>query len=135
VKFSENLRRPLTSGPFLGPSLSVRALQQDIQQLQTTEGVIARREHPKLASSIDWLVRNGGLRAVLPGVYARPEMCDSINTRVRALMRWHPDAILSERALLGCPSGPKSASPGFLAAFGTSVGHSWARSSLAGRFR
>jgi very-short-patch-repair endonuclease len=72
----------------------VRALQHDIQQLLTTEGVVARREHPKLASSIDWLVRTGGLRAVLPGVYARPEMCDSIDTRVRALMRWDRDAIL-----------------------------------------
>ena len=72
----------------------MRALQYDIQQLLTTQGVIARREHPKLASSIDWLVRNGDLRAVLPGVYARPEMCDSIHTRVRALMQWDHDAIL-----------------------------------------
>ncbi len=74
----------------------MRALQHDIQQLLAAEGVIARREHPKLASSIDWLVRNGGLRAVLPGVYAAPEMCDSVGTRVRALMRWDPDAILLE---------------------------------------
>ena len=45
-------------------------------------------------SAIDWLVPNGGLRPVLPGVYAYPEACDSIRTRIQALMRWDPDAIL-----------------------------------------
>jgi len=76
----------------------VRTLQPEIQQLLATEGVIARREHPELASTIDWLVRNGSLRAVLPGVYAQLEMCDLFPTRVRALMRWDPDAILVGRA-------------------------------------
>ena len=72
----------------------MRALQHDIQQLLANEGAIARREHPKLASAIDWLVRSGGLRPVLPGVYARPEMCASLPTRIQALMRWDPDAVL-----------------------------------------
>jgi very-short-patch-repair endonuclease len=76
----------------------VRALQHDIQQLLATEGVIARREHPQLAGAIDWLVRNGALRAVLPGVYAEPAVCDSVGTRMQALMRWDPDAILIEAA-------------------------------------
>lgn len=69
-------------------------LQHDVQQLLAAEGVVARRDHPKLISAIDWLVRNGGLRPVLPGIYAQPEACDSIQTRIRALMRWDPDAIL-----------------------------------------
>ena len=30
----------------------MRALQHDIQQLLTTQGVIARREHPKLAKNL-----------------------------------------------------------------------------------
>jgi very-short-patch-repair endonuclease len=72
----------------------VRALQHDIQQLLTADGVIARREHPHLVGAIEWLVRRGGLRCVLPGVYARPEACDLVGTRVRALMRWDLDAIL-----------------------------------------
>ena len=76
----------------------MRTLQPEIEQLLATEGVIARREHPELASTIDWLVRNGSLRAVLPGVYAQLEMCDLFPTRVRALMRWDPDAILVGRA-------------------------------------
>jgi very-short-patch-repair endonuclease len=34
------------------------------------------------------------LRPVLPGVYAAPETCESVQTRILALMRWDPDAIL-----------------------------------------
>jgi hypothetical protein len=62
----------LTSEPFLRPSLSVRAFHEDIQQVLATDGVIVRREHPKLVGTIERLVRNGDLRAVLPGVYAEP---------------------------------------------------------------
>lgn len=76
----------------------MRASQQDIQQVLARDGVIARRDHPNLNGAIDWLVRNGRLRAVLPGVYAPPDVCDSIATRVRALMRWEPDAILVDEA-------------------------------------
>jgi hypothetical protein len=72
----------------------VRAFQHDIQQLLAVDGVIARRDHPQLVGAVDWLVRTGNLRTVLPGVYAQPEVCDSIGTRVRALMRWDPAAIL-----------------------------------------
>jgi very-short-patch-repair endonuclease len=70
------------------------ALQHEVQHLLATEGVVVRRDHPKLISAIDWLVRNGSLRPVLPGVYAKPRDCESTATRVRALMRWDPDAVL-----------------------------------------
>jgi very-short-patch-repair endonuclease len=76
------------------PSLSVRTLQHDIQHLLATDGVVVRRDHAKLIGAIDWLVRNGDLRSVLPGVYAEPGACDSIRTRIRALMHWDPDAVL-----------------------------------------
>jgi very-short-patch-repair endonuclease len=72
----------------------VRAFREDIQQILATEGVIVRRDHPKLVGTIERLVRNGNLRSVLPGVYAEPGACDSIQTRIRALMRWDPDAVL-----------------------------------------
>jgi hypothetical protein len=72
----------------------VRTLQHDIQHLLATEGVVVRRDHPKLIGAIDWLVRTGDLRPVLPGVYAEQGACDSIQTRIRALMRWDPDAVL-----------------------------------------
>lgn len=85
---------PLTSGPILRPSPSVRTPQNDIQHLLVTDGVVVRRDHPKLIGAIDWLIRNGCLSSVLPGIYAEPETCDSIRTRIRAAMRWDPDAVL-----------------------------------------
>jgi very-short-patch-repair endonuclease len=72
----------------------VRTLQHDIQHLLATEGVVVRRDHPKLIGAIDWLVRNGDLCPVLPGVYAEQGVCDSIQTRILALMHWDPDAVL-----------------------------------------
>jgi hypothetical protein len=76
----------------------VRALQNDIQRILATEGVISRRDHPELTGAIDRQVRNGTLRPVLPGVYAAPELCGSVRIRILAAMRWDPDAILVGRA-------------------------------------
>ena len=53
-----------------------------------------RRDNPQLAGSFDWLVRGGRLTAVLPGVYATPEIASSWQTRVRALGLRHCDAVL-----------------------------------------
>jgi hypothetical protein len=94
VKFSANFPPLLTPGPFSKPSVSVGALHNDIQGILATDGVIARRDHPKLTGAIDRQLRSGTLRPVLPGVYAAPETCDSVRTRILALMRWDPDAIL-----------------------------------------
>jgi len=55
---------------------------------------VARRDHPHLAGSFDWLVREGRLAAVLPGVYAAPEIARTWHTRVRALGLRHRDAVL-----------------------------------------
>ena len=72
----------------------MRAFREDVQQVLATEGVIVRRDHPKLIGTIERLVRNGNLRPVLPGVYAEPGACDSIRTRILAVMHWDPDAVL-----------------------------------------
>ena len=72
----------------------MKGFQRDIQQVLATEGVIVRRDHPTLVGTIAWLVRNGDLIPVLPGVYAPPEACDSIRTRIQAVMRWDLDAVL-----------------------------------------
>jgi very-short-patch-repair endonuclease len=45
----------------------VRALQKDIQGILTTDGVIARRDHPRLVGAIDRQVRNGTPSAGLAG--------------------------------------------------------------------
>lgn len=62
------------------------------------EGVVARREHPDLAGAVDWLVRGGRLRSVLPGIYAATEQADDLRVRVRAVRRWDPDAVITGAA-------------------------------------
>jgi len=37
-------------------------------------GLISRRDHPSLANTMAWLVRQGKLVPVLPGIYAAPEI-------------------------------------------------------------
>jgi very-short-patch-repair endonuclease len=72
----------------------VRTVVQEIQQLLATDGVIARRDHPELATALGYLVRRGDLARVLPGVYAAADQAASVPTRVWALSRFDPDAIL-----------------------------------------
>jgi len=57
-------------------------------------GVVARRSHPQLAGSFDWLLREGRLTRVLPGVYAAPEMAGTWQTRAQALALRYHDAVL-----------------------------------------
>jgi very-short-patch-repair endonuclease len=71
----------------------VRTTFQEIQRLLTTDGVIARREHPELDTTLRYLVRRGDLVRVLPGVYAAADQATSLTSRVRALNRFDPDAI------------------------------------------
>ena len=58
------------------------------------ERVIASRRHPELRGAIDWLLRRGRLRAVLPGVHAIAEHADEFEVRVAAVGRWDPDAVV-----------------------------------------
>lgn len=74
--------------------LGVNARAEVNALLQTGGGLVARRDHPHLAGSFDWLVREGRLAAVLPGVYAAPEIARTWQTRVRALGLRHRDAVL-----------------------------------------
>jgi very-short-patch-repair endonuclease len=62
--------------------------------LQAGRGLVTRRDHPQLAGSFDWLLREGKLAPVLPGVYAAPEIARIWQTRVRALGLRHVDAVL-----------------------------------------
>ena len=62
--------------------------------LRTGGGLVVRREHPQLGASFDWLIREGTLATVLPGVYATPEIARTWQTRARALALRHRDAVL-----------------------------------------
>ena len=66
----------------------------DIQAVLARKGVIALRDHPDLVGPIRWLVRRGDLHTVLPGVYAPRLDVDTLDTRIRALMAWDPNAVL-----------------------------------------
>jgi very-short-patch-repair endonuclease len=72
----------------------VRTTFQDVERLLTADGVIARRDHPELDTTLRYLVRRGDLARVLPGIYSAADQAASLQTRVRALSRFDPDAIL-----------------------------------------
>jgi very-short-patch-repair endonuclease len=74
--------------------LCVNARAEINALLQAGGGLVARRDHPELAGSFDWLVREGRLAAVLPGVYAAPEIAHTWQMRVRAVGFRHRDAVL-----------------------------------------
>ena len=67
----------------------------EIKRLVATQGVIARRDHPDLDTTLRYLIRLGTLVRVLPGVYAASDQAASPRTRVRALRCFDPDAILT----------------------------------------
>jgi very-short-patch-repair endonuclease len=69
--------------------------QQEITRLLAgTNGLVVRRQHPELAGAMDWALHTRRLRAVLPGVYAVPEIAHLADTRIRAVCLRHPDAVL-----------------------------------------
>jgi hypothetical protein len=69
--------------------------QQEITRLLlASTGLVVRRHHPELAGAIDWALQARRLRAVLPGVYAVPEIAHLPDTRIRAVCLRHPDAVL-----------------------------------------
>ncbi len=72
----------------------MRATQDDISRILTEQGVVVRRRHPELAGAIGWRVRQGQLRAVLPGVYAAAASADDLQVRMLALRQTDPDAVL-----------------------------------------
>jgi very-short-patch-repair endonuclease len=57
--------------------LSVNAHVEVNALIQAGGGLVTRRDHPELAGSFDWLLREGRLATVLPGVYAAPAIAES----------------------------------------------------------
>ena len=82
--------------PDFGAFPYVRTSYSDIQQILTSNRVIAVRDHPELRGPSS--ARTGELRPVLPGVYAAAAVADATVTRVAALARWDPDAVLTHEA-------------------------------------
>ena len=67
----------------------------EVERVLTAQGgVIARRDHPELRGTLEWLVRSDQLVAVVPGVYAASGSSGDPLVRMRAAARRHPDAVI-----------------------------------------
>ncbi|MEL4505877.1 hypothetical protein AAEX63_14165 [Luteococcus sp. H138] len=65
--------------------------------LQANGGVLKRSNHPELRGSIDWMLRSPTKEVVrlLPGVIAASAVAEDFTVRVKAVMLWQPDAIIT----------------------------------------
>lgn len=75
--------------------------------LQAEGGVLVRRSHSSIRHHLDYCVRRGALRAILPGIYAAAE--PSWESRVLAAGGFRPDCIITGAAaarLLWWPECP-----------------------------
>ena len=70
----------------------------DVDAILQREGVVTRRDRAQLRSTLDHLVRSDRLCALLPGIYAPPDVADSLQTRLAAVAAWSPDAVVTGRA-------------------------------------
>ena len=61
-------------------------IHRDLAYLLRTQRLVLRRDHPELASAIDYGVRIGEVTAVLPGVYATASMARLPRTRMQAIL-------------------------------------------------
>lgn len=80
--------------------------------LQHRHGLVLRRDQPALGTALDWLLRQGELVAVLPGVYAAPAVAHLPISRMRAACLRYPDGVLLGGAAArlsywpDCPQSP-----------------------------
>ena len=98
VKYAGSCAEPVNIRAVFLAFTSVRASQTDIQDILASNRVIAARDHPQLRGSIQWRLRTGELVAVLPGVYAAAATASTAATRMAAVGRWDPDAVLTHEA-------------------------------------
>ena len=79
--------------------MAVNADLHEIERLLHSDGgLVLRRAHPALASSLSYLAKRGRLTRLLPGVYAERDVAEDPLTRMRALAAWDRDAVLTGAA-------------------------------------
>lgn len=62
--------------------------------LAAGQGLIVRREHPSIASSLDRALRRGDLVSMLPGIYRARDREPDLALRLRAAFTADPDAVV-----------------------------------------
>lgn len=68
---------------------------------------ILAREHPELANALVRAAAAGRLVRPLPGVFADPGNADDLLTKVAAVSRWDPDAVIRGRAAAALSYWPR----------------------------
>lgn len=69
-----------------------------IDELLALDHVILAREHPRLENALVRAASAGRLVRPLPGVFADPGNADQLLTKVLAVSRWDPNAVIRGRA-------------------------------------
>ena len=69
-----------------------------IDELLALDQVILAREHPRLENALVRAASAGRLVRPLPGVFADPGNADQLLTKVAAVSRWDPNAVIRGRA-------------------------------------
>jgi very-short-patch-repair endonuclease len=111
VRFAGSYRLVVNIRPDFRAFTSVKASSIDIQHILASNLVIAARDHPQLRGAIQWRVRTGELKVVLPGVYAPAATASSVATRMAAVGRWDPDAVLTHEGAAAASFWPGLAVP------------------------
>jgi very-short-patch-repair endonuclease len=89
-----------------------------IAELLSQQGVILRREHPDLASSLQRRVHAGELVSILPGVYTIPQLAQDQRTLVAGLARAHPETIVTGATAARLSYWPEAPMPAVSATIG-----------------
>jgi very-short-patch-repair endonuclease len=86
--------------PTKGPRPQIPVVKHDtvIDDLLAAERIILLREHAELENALVRGARSGRLARVLPGVYADAAAATEPITRIAAVSRWDPDAVICGRA-------------------------------------
>lgn len=94
---STDLQPPRTKPARHHQCLEVRH-DDIITELLDRDRVILAREHPQLENALIRAATAGRLVRPLPGVFADPGNAGDLLTRVAAVTRWDPDAVIRGRA-------------------------------------
>lgn len=96
------------SEPTRRPQTLVVKNDDVIHELLALDRVILAREHPRLENALVRAASAGRLVRPLPGVFADPANADHLLTKVVAVSRWDPNAVIRGRAAAALSYWPET---------------------------